>query len=169
MGCGGGRPRIAALRGLPEQMTAYRIGDPVGLYPVYSPDGARRVPGRWHERGDRVIYAAEHYSLAMLEMLVHWRQALPPNQHYLEITLPAGVSYEVATADRVPDWHTPGGIAARQFGHRWYVEQRSAVLFVPSLVARMERNIIMNTGHAHFPRIKPGLETPVLWDDRLFD
>ena len=116
-----------------------------------------------------MIYAAEHFSTAMLEMLVYWKRALPPNQHYLDIAIPAGLSYEVVTADLLPDWHAGGGNAARLFGHEWYVDKRSAVLLVPSMVARMERNIIINTGHADFPRIKPGLETPLPWDQRLFE
>ena len=169
MVCGGGRSRVAALRGLPEQLTGYRIGDPDGLYPVFSPDGASRAPGRWHERGDRVIYVAGHYSTAMLEVLLRWRHTLPPNQHYVEVEIPTGVNYEVVTAELLPDWHTRGGNAARQFGHRWYAELRSAILFVPSMVARMERNVIINASHPDFRRIKPGLETPVLWDERLFE
>ena len=154
---------------LPEHLTAYRIGDPAGRFPVYNPEGASRVQGRWHERGDRVVYAAAHYSTAMLEKLARLRSRLPPNQHYVEIDIPAGTSYEVASADNVPDWHQPGGTAARGFGHRWYTERRSAILLVPSVVARMEQNIIINAAHEEFPRIRPGLETPVWWDERLFE
>jgi RES domain-containing protein len=159
---------VTTPRLLPEPITAYRIGDPAGEYPVFSAEGARRVQGRWHEGGDSVIYAAEHYSTALLEKLVQWNGLLPPNQHFIAITLPAGLSYEVVTADVLPDWHLPGGEAARRFGHRWYAEQRSAILLVPSVVARVERNIVINAEHPEFPKIKPGLETPVWWDDRLF-
>ena len=91
-------------RTLPEPMRAYRIGDPAGQFPVWSTEGAKRTSGRWHEAGDAVIYASEHYSTALLEKLVHWNGALPPNQHFIEITIPAGTSYEVVTADIVPDW-----------------------------------------------------------------
>lgn len=156
------------MRGLPASLTAYRIGDRAGHFPVYSADGALRAAGRWHERGDEVIYAAEHYSTAMLESLANWGRELPPNQHYIEIAIPAGVTYEVASADHLPGWHRPDGTSARLFGHRWYSERRSAVLFVPSVVARVERNIIINATHDDFPRIKPGLETPIRWGERLF-
>lgn len=155
-------------RALPEPLTAYRIGDPAGQYPVFGAEGARRVQGRWHQAGDRVIYASLHYSTAMLEKLVHWNGALPPNQHFVEITIPAGLSYEVVTPDVLPDWHTSDGEAARRFARGWYDEGRSVVLLVPSLVARMERNVIINADHAEFPRIEAGLETPVWWDSRLF-
>ena len=125
-------------RVLPDALTAYRIGDPDGRHAIFSPEGARRVSGRWHETGDRVIYASCHYSTAMLEKLVNWNGTLPPNQHFIEITIPAGLSYEVVTKDSLADWHLPAGDASRRFGHGWAREQRSAVLLVPSIVARME-------------------------------
>ena len=86
----------------------------------------------------------------------------------IEISIPVGVGYEVVAADRVPDWHTRSAETARRFGHVWYAERRSVLLFVPSMVARMERNIIINADHEDFRRIAPGLETPVWWDGRLF-
>ena len=155
-------------RSLPETMRAYRIGDPAGQFPVWSTEGARRVSGRWHEAGAEVIYVSEHYSTAMLEKLVHWNGALPPNQHFIEVTIPKGISYEVATPDIVPDWFRPGAEAARHFGRQWYEEYRSAILIVPSVVARMERNVVINGRHPDFGSLTVGLETPVWWDRRLF-
>lgn len=159
---------MTAPRRLPETLTGYRIGDPDGRYPIFSPEGARRVSGRWHQAGDRVIYGSRHYSTAMLEKLVHWNGALPPNQHFIEITLPAGLSYEVVTKDSLPDWHVPGGEAARRFGTAWLSEKRSAVLFMPSVVARMEESFMLNADHPQFAIIRTGLEQPVWWDKRLF-
>ena len=118
-------------------MRAYRIGDPAGRFPVWSTAGARRVSGRWHEGGAAVIYASESYSTAMLETLAHWNGAPPPNQHFVEITIPTGTSYEVVTADLVRDWSHPDGEAARRFGRAWYADIRSTLLIVPSVVARM--------------------------------
>ncbi len=149
-------------------MQAYRIGDPEGRFPVWSAEGAKRTSGRWHEAGASVIYASENYATAMLETLAHWNGSLPPNQHFIEIAIPEGTSYEVATADALPGWHEPGGEAARRFGRQWYAENRSAILFVPSVVARMERNIVINAGHPEFAGLTIGLETPVWWDRRLF-
>ena len=149
-------------------MRAYRIGDPKGRFPVWSPEGARHYQGRWHEAGAAVIYSSEHYSTAMLEMLAQRNGTLPPNQHYIEIAIPQGTSYEIVTPDILPDWHRPGGEAARRFGRGWYSENRSAILIVPSVVARMERNIVINCRHPDFVNIKVGLETPIWWDRRLF-
>ena len=151
-------------------MAAYRIGDPNGAYPIWSAGGARLVSGRWHEAGigAGVIYASAHYSTAMLEKLVHFSGELPPNQHFLEIHIPAGTSYEVVNPDALPGWADSDGDVARLFGRAWLMAARSAILIVPSVVARMERNIVFNTAHPDFAGIKPGLETPIWWDARLF-
>ena len=41
-------------------------------------------------------------------------------------------------------------------------------MIVPSVVACLENNIVIDTTHAEFARIVTGLETPVWWDARLF-
>ena len=45
---------------------------------------------------------------------------------------------------------------------------RSATLLVPSVVARVERNVVIHPHHADAGSIAVGLETPVHWDSRLF-
>lgn len=155
-------------RKLAEPMTVYRIGDPRGAYPIYSAEGARRVSGRWHRKGQAIIYCSVYYSTAMLERLVHYSGQLPRGQHFIGIEIPAGTTYEIVTRDNVPGWEQREGRAARAFGARWLEEARSAILIVPSVVARMECNVLINPAHADVVGIKPGLETPVTWDERLF-
>ena len=148
-------------------MRALRIGDHKGAYPLYSGEGAAKVEGRWHERGQDVIYCCKHYSTALLEKLAHWNGHLPPNQHYIEITIPAGTSYEVVTKDTLPGWVDAS--VARAFGSKWFEQRRSCILVVPSFVARLEANVLVNPNHADARAITRGLETPVPWDARLFE
>lgn len=155
-----------AARTLKEPMRAYRIGDPKGKFPIYSGEGAARQEGRWHAKGQEVIYASSTYSTAMLEKLAHFNGVLPDGQHYVEIVVPAGTTYQVVTQDILPGWIDAS--QARAFGSRWVSEGRSAVLVVPSFVARLETNVLINPAHADFKSIRPGLETPVWWDQRLF-
>ena len=155
-------------RTLHRPLTAFRIGDPFGQYPIFSSEGASRVQGRWHELGDRVVYASEHYSTAMLETLAHWNAVVPQDQHFIRIVVPAGASYEVASPAHLPNWHLPDGNQAREFGHRWYAERRSVALLVPSVVARLERNVVLNASHPEFAHIEHELEERVWWDERLF-
>ena len=155
-------------RTLAAALTVYRIGDPKGAFPIFSGEGARRVAGRWHRRGQPVIYAFEHYSTAMLERLVHYSGAMPAGQHFIAITIPVGVTYEVATEHSVPGWERNDKRAARAFGAQWIDERRSAILLVPNVVARMESNVLINPAHPQAAQITPGLEHPIWWDSRLF-
>ncbi|MCS4504797.1 hypothetical protein KBTX_03223 [wastewater metagenome] len=157
-----------SVQRLDRTLSAYRIGDPDGDYPIYDATGSRRYPGRWNTATTPVIYACEHYSTAMLEKLVHAGGLMPPNQHFIEITLPHGLSYEMVTKDALPGWDTPEPSVSAGFGARWAAERRSAVLLVPSFVARVEHNVVINPDHEEFERIGHGLPTPVWWDDRLF-
>ncbi len=159
-----------APRVLPEAIRAYRIGDPDGQFPVWSAEGAKQIQGRWHAAGEAVIYASERYSTALLEKLAQCNGVLPPNQHFVEATIPRGVSYEVVSADSLPGWSASSGTRARAFGSRWYRSLRSAILIVPSVVASLDHNIVINATHPDLERgrIAVGPETPVRWDRRLF-
>ncbi len=104
----------------------------------------------------------------MLEMLVRWNGLPPRDQHFVRIKIPRGISYDVIEGGDLPDWHLPDSASARRAGHRWYTSGRSAILIVPSVVARVERDVIINVDHPEFPKLKPGPETPIWWDERLF-
>jgi RES domain-containing protein len=152
---------------LDRGLAAFRIGDPEGAYPIFDATGSRLTPGRWNTPDTPMIYASEHYSTAMLEILANASGHLPPNQHFVQIGIEAGVAYEVFSTDHHPDW--AGSIdVTRSYGERWIVERRTAVLIVPSAVARMERNILINPAHPDFRHIRAGLHQPVWWDERLF-
>jgi len=154
---------------LDRVLTAFRIGDPEGQYPIFDSTGSTRSPGRWNTAVSPAIYASEHFSTAMLERLVRGMGELPPNQHFIEITIPNGLSYEVVNLAHVPGWDDSGSLAAKAYGEAWQTGRRSAILLVPSVVARMERNILINPDHPEFPRITCGPHQPVWWDRRLFD
>lgn len=59
-------------------------------------------------------------------------------------------------------------VAAKSYGHRWFVERRSALLLVQSLPARIEKNILINPDHPDAGLISHSLHEPVWWDTRLF-
>lgn len=156
------KPRV-----LDEPRTSYRIGDKDGAFPVYSGEGARLYPGRWNRQGDGVIYTCEHLSTAMLEKLAYLGE-LPSGQDYITITIPAGTSYEVLSVAKVPKWDRPNHRVSQKFGRAWFKAQRSAILIVPSVLVRTERNIIINPLHPDAAKITHGLEEPIWWDPRFF-
>ena len=57
---------------------------------------------------------------------------------------------------------------SRAYGERWSLELRSVILIVPSIVARIDSNILINPAHPEFRLIEASLHQPVFWDRRLF-
>jgi RES domain-containing protein len=153
---------------LDRVLTAYRLGDPDGAYPIFDATGSKLHPGRWNTPGSPMIYTSEHYSTAMLEKLVHGSGSLPPNQHFITITIPNGISYEVLDEAQLPGWADAACRDAKIHGEAWCLARRSLLLIVPSVVARPEHNILINPEHPEFPVITASLHRPVWWDARLY-
>lgn len=153
---------------LDRVLTCYRIGDPSGAYPIFDATASTASPGRWNTANGPVLYTSEHYSTALLEKLVHANGILPPNQHFIAITIPSGISYEVLDPAALPDWASADAAASKAFGAAWQASRRSLLLIVPSVVARPERNFLLNPHHPAFGRLQPSLHQPVWWDRRLF-
>jgi RES domain-containing protein len=153
---------------LDRVLTCYRIGDPDGAYPIFDATGSKLSPGRWNTAQCPILYASEHYSTAMLEKLVHGSGTVPPNQHYIEITIPNGVSYEILNIANLPDWAHATPTASKTYGDDWQRTKRSLLLIVPSVVARVERNFLLNPDHPQFGQLRASLHQPIWWDDRLF-
>jgi RES domain-containing protein len=153
---------------LDRVLTAYRIGDPHGAFPIFDATGAKLYPGRWNTAASPMIYASQHYATAMLEKLANGSGSLPPNQHFIEIVIPNGIPYELLEPASLPGWDAPTFGASSAFGAAWQGSKRSLLLIVPSVVARMEQNFLLNPEHRDFPRIAHGLHRPVWWDRRLF-
>jgi RES domain-containing protein len=150
-------------------LTAFRIGDPDGAYPIFDATGSRLSPGRWNTMNSPMIYASEHYSTAMLEILVNAGRRLPANQHFIQITIPNGVSYEQLDPAHLRGWDATKPDVSRTYGEAWQMSRRSLLLLVPSIVARMELNVLINPEHPEFPRIVHSLHQPIWWDSRLFN
>ena len=153
---------------LDRTLTAWRIGDPGGTYPIYDATGSTIAPGRWNDAATPVIYASEHFATAMLKKLVHGSGRMPPNQHAVRITIPSGTSYEVVTKDTLPGWAAQPPHNSVAFGAAWVRERRSAIFLIPCVVAREERNVLINPAHPDTAKIEHALHEPVHWDGRLF-
>lgn len=148
-------------------LTAFRTGDPDGAHPIYDGEGARLYPGCWNTPASPIIHASEHYSTAMLERLVHANGILPPNQHYIRITIPNGTSYEVFRTAAYPGWDGMDESICKAFGASWYEERRAAALLAPSIPARLGSNNLINLAHPNAAGITHDLPEPVWWDERL--
>jgi RES domain-containing protein len=145
---------------------AFRIADM--RHTIFDGTGAMLHGARWNSPGRRVIYASETYAGALLEILVHASGSVPRSQGYVEIEIPAGLSIEEVRPANLAHWDSPSMGTARAFGDRWYDERRTPVLMVPSVVTRVERNILINQEHPDFARIQASRALPVRWDKRLW-
>ena len=149
-------------------MIAYRIAD--GRHPIFDATGAMLHGGRWNSRGLRVIYAAETYAGALLEVLVHSNLSQPPKHHkVIRINVPDKVAIEALSITGLPDWYAEDMRASRAFGDRWIRGNRTAVLRVPSVITTgRENNLLFNPLHPQFALMETGRPESVDWDERLF-
>jgi RES domain-containing protein len=133
--------------------------------------GGLQSPGRWHNRGNRIIYTASVPSLAALEYLVHLDPDIAPADiSLLEIDIPDVISIESCAdpATLNPNWreiHLPEEL--QDFGTRWLLEHRTAILSVPSAIVPMELNYLINPAHPDIARIRVVEEQPFAYDPRL--
>lgn len=160
--------RAPTRRQQAQAWQAWRIAD--GRFEVFSPVGASLVGGRWNSPGLGLIYASRSYAGAMLECLAHAGIGRMPRTHVaIEIMIPADVSVEQHDPGSLPaGWDHADLRVARDFGNAWLRERRTAVLVVPSVVARKEGNVLLNPQHPDFSKIGAGRPEPVIWDARLF-
>ena len=150
-------------------LTAYRIGDADGRYPIFDATGSTLSPGRWKVSAGPMIDASEHYSTAMLEKLALGSGRLSRNRHYVTITIPNGLSYEVVNTAALLGWDSLlAGPPSQRHGDKWQRRRRSLVLIVPSVVTRVEDNILINPNHPEFRHFTSSPHQPVWWDERLF-
>jgi RES domain-containing protein len=163
------RSKAAAKKQAPAQTwQAWRIAD--GRFDPFSPVGASLVGGRWNSPGLGVIYASRSYAGAMLECLAHAGIGRVPRTHVaVEIAIAEALAVERHDERSLPaGWDHADLRVARAFGDAWIRELRTAVLVVPSVVARREGNVLINPQHPDFSSIIAGAPEPVVWDARLF-
>jgi RES domain-containing protein len=146
----------------------YRIAD--ARHPIFDGTGAMLHGGRWNSVGRPVIYAAESYAGAMLQVLVHSNLSVPPRNHrVVRIFIPDELSIETIAPVALPGWNEEDLTVPRRFGDCWLGEMRSAVLRVPSVITEgREDNLLINPLHHQFPLIQADNPEPIHWDVRLF-
>jgi RES domain-containing protein len=139
-------------------------------YPIYDPGGAIAVGGRWTSPGRAVIYAAEHYATAVLEILVHRaRVSLPGPHHAQAIYIPDDLRIERFDPAAHDGWDVEGSPTARGYGDAWHAAVRTPVLAVPSVPGQpAEWNFLVHPAHPEAARIQPLAPFAVVWDGRLF-
>jgi len=132
--------------------------------------GARLYGGRWNRRGTRLVYAAEHLSLAALELLVHLDPEDQPRELFrFRVELPED-ALELLDPARLPatwrDYPAPDETAA--IGTAWARRGERLGLLVPSVVLPDEKNVLLNPGHSRFQELKITAGEPFSFDPRVW-
>lgn len=116
--------------------------------------GGLHASGRWHNRGQPIIYAASSAALAALEVLVHVDPlTAPADMRLLTLDLPEDLAIEVLEISALPT--------------AWLRSRRTVALSVPSAVIQVERNILLNPLHPEAEGITLISDEPFSFDLRL--
>jgi len=133
-------------------------------------EGSYRYGGRWSQPGTRVVYTAEHLSLAMIEYLVHVDPVNPPADLVLaRASVPDNLKRVRLEVKDLPEgWRRyPPPSALSAIGDRFAREMEAAILIVPSALAPSENNWILNPGHPEFQMIRIEPTEKFDYDPRL--
>src|SRR5581483_5687625 len=97
-------------------MELWRISNYVDLSGV----GGLQAAGRWHTRGKRIVYLADHPSSALLEMLVHMsRDLIPIGYQLLRVMASDPINLDHVDNDLLtPDWRSRPALT-RRIGDEW--------------------------------------------------
>ncbi|MCP3728338.1 RES family NAD+ phosphorylase [Paraburkholderia sp. BR14263] len=114
--------------------------------------GGLRASGRWHYRGQPVVYLAENPALALLETMVHHEfgspQALPDNYQLLCVEIAEGAAIAELTANVIPDDWRENADWTQAAGSEWLAAGQELLLKVPSAILPHSYNYLFNPAHA---------------------
>jgi RES domain-containing protein len=132
--------------------------------------GAMKLGARWNSPGRPVIYAADTFAGAILEILAHALRprTLPGPQHASRNAIPDRL-VESVDDDEIAGWETEDSVVALRLGDEWLASGRTPILVVPALPSRpIGRTVLINPLHERAAEIQRSEPFLVPWDDRLF-
>jgi RES domain-containing protein len=127
---------------------------------------------RWNENGQNVIYTGSSRSLSTLELIVHRGSVVPKIKYKVMVISIAdndGLFKQIMTSDLPKSWRKMSAYSKLQkIGSKWYENQETLILKVPSAIIPNEYNFIINTEHPDFSENVRLIRTEdYFWDDRL--
>ncbi|MFT3987706.1 RES family NAD+ phosphorylase [Aestuariivirga sp.] len=145
-------------------MKLWRISNHADL----SGEGGRRAAGRWHSRGRPIIYAAEHPTGALVEILVHLDRDLLPDQcQLITIEAPETISIQTISEDLLrPGWSSDEAFT-RRLGDAWLAARSSLLLRVPSVILPEAWNMLINPVHPEISQLAIANQQSFPLDRRL--
>lgn len=131
--------------------------------------GGTFAGGRWHSRGQRVVYFGGSAGIVVLERLAHTDPDLLPSDLRLGLfALPEGTaSVSVQPVEGPPEGWERNEEWSRDAGDRWLRSQSNCLLAVPSVILPEETNYVFNPLHPIAPSLRLVRERPFSFDARL--
>ena len=148
-------------------MTVYRI-----IHTKYAEHLiASGLSNRWNLSGQFVIYTSTSKALACLENLVYASGETLRSGLYrcLEIFIPDTVTITTILLKELPDNFNNEELRAltQKIGNNWYTQNKHLLLKVPSAIIPSENNVIINSKHDDFKKVKINKTEKFVFDKRL--
>ena len=129
---------------------------------VWDYTGATLAGGRWNPIGSPMLYAAQHLSLACIEVLVHLDKSQLPRDYVWSTTeLPN-------TPGTLPFGNLNHIASCQAAGHSWVAAGNQLAIRVPSMVIPEEANVLLNPNHTGYHDLAWSEPRPFRFDPRLF-
>jgi RES domain-containing protein len=151
-------------------MLLWRIAREIHVDSALEGVGGLMVSGRWHRRGQPILYTASSAALAALEVLVHVEPLQAPDDlRLLGLKLPDELTIEVLVPALLPeDWRSvPAPESTQSIGNAWLERRSSVALRVPSVVIPIETNVLLNPRHPDMTRVRISSNEAFRFDSRL--
>lgn len=145
-------------------MLVYRYVKEKYLNDPLSAEGAAKVGGRWNSEGTAMLYTSQSASTAQLEILAGVNEyptlkqfrlvciEIPDDIFYLTPEILEDAKQEMGSelswnSDIPPDFTIV-------IGDSWFAEKSSLAIGVPSSLSSNDYNILINTEHKDFDKVK---------------
>jgi RES domain-containing protein len=117
--------------------------------------GGMYASGRWHEKGTRILYTSQTFSLAKMEVLAN-AQTLPRDYWYLVLEIPDDVPIREIEREGLPaNWNAfPHAKELISFTDDWIKDGTCLVMKFPSVHSLYESNFLINPLHPQASQLK---------------
>lgn len=134
-------------------MIVYRLAIPQYADDL-SGEGAAVFGGRWNSPGLKAVYASEHISLCILEILARTQLDInPPAYQLITIEFPGTNMTVIKLSELKTGWKQH--IEYTQWiGEEFLKNNNSLVLQVPSSILERENNFLLNPLHKNYRQVK---------------
>ena len=133
--------------------------------------GAELFGGRWNHVGTPALYTSENRALCALEILAHTpKEFLPPKYIIQSILIPKSLEKELVSfaIENMPNkWDVIQHFELTEELGEESFRKNALGLIVPSVIIKLEKNIILNPLHPKYDQVKVINETDFFIDERL--